>query len=255
MARRLANLFRHPLKGFGEEALGEAELVPGRPLAFDRIWAIAHGASAFDPEKPEWVIPRSFVTQTRSPKLAQVRIACDEAAGRLRLSHPDLPDLQVAPDDEGDALTEWMTPLAGVVQKPPFRLAALPGPASDRQAFLDFEEAHISIASHASLQALSDLAGAPLETVRFRMNLWLEGGGPWEEFDWIGREIRVGETVLKVYARDDRCAATTANPATGETDIQVPAILRQHFGHKDFGVYAQVVTGGRIRIGDEVEPL
>ncbi len=47
-----------------------------------------------------------------------------------------------------------------------------------------------------------------------------------------------------------RCNATTANPATGKRDVQVPALLKQRFGHVDFGIYAQVVRGGTVRRGD-----
>ena len=34
-----------------------------------------------------------------------------------------------------------------------------------------------------------------------------------------------------------------------------PRWLRQHFGHADLGVYAEVLEGGRIASGDALEPL
>ena len=67
-----------------------------------------------------------------------------------------------------------------------------------------------------------------------------------DRFDSIFNEAR-----LKIIMRDKRCNATTANPRTGTRDVQVPAILQQHLGHMDFGVYAQVTKGGTVRQGDE----
>jgi uncharacterized protein YcbX len=65
-----------------------------------------------------------------------------------------------------------------------------------------------------------------------------------------GREIAVGTARLRIVSRCERCQATTANPATGESDVPVPALLRRHFGHMDFGVNAQVIEGGTVRRGD-----
>ena len=48
----------------------------------------------------------------------------------------------------------------------------------------------------------------------------------------------------------DRCAATGVDPATGDRDMDVVDILRKRFGHIDCGVYARVLEGGEITIGD-----
>ena len=65
-------------------------------------------------------------------------------------------------------------------------------------------------------------------------------------------EIEIGEARLKVFDRDARCSATTASPATGKTDVDVPKLLHSEYGHTDFGVYAQVVKSGPVRLGDPV---
>ena len=44
----------------------------------------------------------------------------------------------------------------------------------------------------------------------------IDGGAPWEEFSWIGREIALGGTKLAVLERTARCAATNVDPDTGE---------------------------------------
>jgi hypothetical protein len=49
-----------------------------------------------------------------------------------------------------------------------------------------------------------------------------------------------------------RCRATGANPVTGEQDADTMGALDTHFGHTDFGIFARVIAGGRIALGDEV---
>ncbi len=41
---------------------------------------------------------------------------------------------------------------------------------------------------------------------RFRPNLIVGGALPaWEEFSWVGREVRLGEATLRVISRTVRC--------------------------------------------------
>jgi MOSC domain-containing protein YiiM len=50
-----------------------------------------------------------------------------------------------------------------------------------------------------------------------------------------------------------RCAATEVDPSTGARDLEIPATLQRRFGHGDCGVYAEVLAGGEITVGDSVE--
>jgi len=60
--------------------------------------------------------------------------------------------------------------------------------------------------------------------------------------------------VLRIRERTERCRATTANPKTGERDIEMLRILKG-WGHQDFGVYAEVIETGPVFIGDQVKVL
>ncbi len=55
-----------------------------------------------------------------------------------------------------------------------------------------------------------------------------------------------------VTAQIGRCDATSADTATGLRDIDMVATLERLYGHTDFGVFAEVVTGGTIRLQDRV---
>jgi uncharacterized protein YcbX len=110
----------------------------------------------------------------------------------------------------------------------------------------------VAILGLASLRALGQVMALDLDPRRFRGNLWVDGLAPWEEFDWVGREIRVGSAVLKVVEPIGRCAATEASPATGRRDAPVVKALRAATGETCFGVYAKVVSGGDVALGDAV---
>jgi MOSC domain-containing protein YiiM len=49
-----------------------------------------------------------------------------------------------------------------------------------------------------------------------------------------------------------RCAATNVDPETAARDLNIPHTLMRHLGHADCGVYAEVIAGGSIGVGDPI---
>lgn len=240
----LGQICRHPIKSFGEEVIERVLLTQGAHMPGDRVWAVAHGTSAYDAANPTWERSRNFVIQTVNPKLAQLSVSLN--GDTVTLTHPDLGAITAAPDCDSEALAAWLAPIVDPSVQAPFRIAKAPQPMTD------FENTHISIGSTASLRALEDLADTQLARIRFRMNLWLDGLEPWVEQSWIGREIAVGPVRLRIIDPCKRCNATNANPSTGVRDTDLPRLLHGTFGHMNFGVYAQVTTGGEVANGDLV---
>ena len=96
--------------------------------------------------------------------------------------------------------------------------------------------------------------GMPVDPLRFRGNLHVEGLPPWGEFDLVDRELASPAGVrLRVVKRIDRCAATNVDPVTGIRDMNIPQALMRAYDHVDCGVYAEVVTGGRLAVGDVLQ--
>jgi len=119
-------------------------------------------------------------------------------------------------------------------------------------SFSDVAKKVISIINLASVGALEDAVGAPVHPLRFRANLYVEGWPAWHEFDLLDGEMRIGSARLKVVKRIVRCAATEVDPDTGIRDLPIPRALMDTFGHADCGIYAQVIEGGAIAVGDEI---
>lgn len=122
--------------------------------------------------------------------------------------------------------------------------------------------AHVTILSVASVEAVERGAGLPeaIDDRRFRMLVTIDGCLPYAEEAWVGREVGVGEAVVRVAVPAARCATTTRDPATGLRDLDMLRVLREVRGVTerrtvDLGVYCDVVRPGRIAVGDRVAPL
>jgi len=103
-----------------------------------------------------------------------------------------------------------------------------------------------------TVRALGAEIGEELDPLRFRANVYFDGHEPWAEAQWLDRHIRLGEAVLEVFARTDRCAATDVNPRTATRDTSIPPDLMRIYGHMGLGVYARVTEGGTVRVGDAI---
>jgi uncharacterized protein YcbX len=123
---------------------------------------------------------------------------------------------------------------------------------ADGHSFSDVAAKVVSIINLASVTAIETVVGAPVNPLRFRGNLYVEGWPAWHEFQLIGAEIAIGDARLKVAKRIMRCAATEVDPDTGIRDLAIPDTLLRTFDHADCGVYAQVIVGGVIAPGDAV---
>ena len=70
--------------------------------------------------------------------------------------------------------------------------------------------------------------------------------------EYAGKTIFAGTAQLRVLAPITRCAATQVNPPTAERDLNVTKALQQGFDHIHMGVYAEVIQGGEVNLGDIV---
>ena len=244
---RLAQIWRHPVKGLGGERLTRVTLAPGTTLPGDRLWAVAHEGSRYDPRAPGWAPCGGFLRATRAPALVTTRVSLDEASGRLALAHPRRPTLALDPEapDALARLVGWLGDLWPDEAPRPVALARVPG-----RGMTDTDYPSLSLLSLASLRALSQRMGVPLDPRRFRGNLWLDGLAPWAEFDLVGRELTIGGARLRVVEPITRCAVTRSNPETGRPDVDTLAALSAHCGHRCFGVYCEVIEGGAVDEGD-----
>lgn len=243
MNQRLAQIYRHPIKGHGREALDSVALSAGKCLPWDRHWAVAHEAARL---VEGWNRCANFARGAKAPALMAITSRLDEAQGRVVLTHPEQGEIAFRPDDPADLqrFLDWVRPLNPAGRAQPVRLV------SADVGMTDSEFPSVSILSQSSLAELAARMGMALSEDRWRGNIWLAGAAPFAEFGWIGRHLRIGDAVLRIEERITRCTATGVDPATGQPSGDTLAALQAGYGHQDFGVYGVVVTSGRIAIND-----
>ncbi|WP_169988540.1 MOSC domain-containing protein [Microbispora sp. H10836] len=120
----------------------------------------------------------------------------------------------------------------------------------------------VTLLGDESVAELTRRAGVPnVDCRRFRMLIGFSGAAPHAEDTWEGRTLRIGEAVVRVEGPVKRCGAVTRNPASGAADLKVLRMIKDYRGLGEsmfgrgvnFGVYADVIRSGRIRVGDELD--
>lgn len=254
----VVRICRYPVKGMSPEPLERVVLTPGECFPQDRRFALAHAATKFDPEHPEWLPKINFIMLMRDEKLAQLQTRFEENTGYLTIERDGrmLLRAQLTERAGRESINEFFAEfLRDTVSGAP-KLVEAPG-----HTFSDAKQKpnsttykYVSIVNLASIRALEQAVQVPLDPIRFRANLYIDEAPAWTEFDWVDSRITVGGVRLHVVSRTIRCAATTVNPATAVRDVNIPAVLQKAFGHGHMGVYAEVIGGGEIVVGDSVVP-
>jgi len=220
-------------------------------MPFDRVWAVATEGAHFDGAPEGWQPKMNFVRGAAEGGLQAIRAEFDDSTGALTLTHPARAPFHGTLPADGPAMVDWLRPLWPDSRPAPRALVA----RGDGGALTDVPDPFVAVLNLSSLRALGQRMGRDLSIHRFRGNLWLDGLAPWEEFDLIGRTLRVGGATLKIEEPITRCVATSIDPDTGLRAGDTLAALEQGWGHRDFGVYARILQGGTVALGDAVEIL
>jgi ferredoxin-NADP reductase/uncharacterized protein YcbX len=255
MTSFLQNVFRYPLKGFSAQELNEITLSAHKGLPFDRAFAITNAQLAHAKEGG-WTPCQAFVRLTKNTSLPLFDVQFDSSNMSLALRHPDVTSLRVELHSEA-SIHQANAVLQGWFPARPHAPHGTPQLVSAHTdtGYWDHDDACISIINAESVAQLSSAAGKWIDQARFRGNLLVSGLPAWQELQWPGHRIQIGDAVLEVLRPIDRCIATSVHPTSGEVDMNLPALLARHTGHVFCGVYAKVITSGKIKASDAVRVL
>lgn len=265
---RLSALYRYPLKSAKGETLQQIGL-DKLGLEGDRRWMLVDEASG------------RFLTQRAVARMSQLSALCNDQGG-LTLSAPGQTSLEVPlpgadaalrgvtiwkdslrVPDAGDEAGAWVSEFVGkptrLVQVPQERArmtAAGYGKDDDRVAFADGFP--LLLIGQASLEDLSSRVGRPLEMLRFRPNLVIEGSDAFAEDGW--KRVRIGDIEFRVVKSCARCILTTIDPQTGErsADREPLATLQKYRAREEGAMFGQNLvndTNGHLQVGMQVTVL
>jgi uncharacterized protein YcbX len=247
---QIASLYRYPVKGLSPEPLPQVTLGVGQTLPADRRYAIENGPSGFDASAPAWLPKSQFLMLMRNERLAGLRTHFEDRTHLLTIREGGnvaaRGDLKTA---AGRAAIEqfFAANFASDLKGPPKVLSG------GGHSFSDVARKVVSIINLGSLEAIEGVVGRPVHPLRFRANLYVSGWPAWHEFELLDRTLAIGDVRLKVVKRIVRCAAVNVDPDRAVRDLDIPHTLMRRFGHADCGVYAEVIAGGAIGVGDAIE--
>ena len=250
MRGQIQSLLRHPVKGFTPEALDRAVLSEGGYFPCDRIYAVEDGPSGFDPQAPAFAPKQKFTVLAKIASVARARTAFDDETGELKVAADGRrgvsANLRTA---DGRAVFEaWLADFLGEAARGPLKLVEAPG-----HRFTDHPQGFVSVVNLASVRDLEQRVGQPLDPLRFRANIYVDGWPAWIENDWVGRTLRLGSAEVSVFKPIVRCVATHVDPTTGERDIDLVRALHDHYGHLFCGIYVSVTASGAVALGQVAE--
>jgi len=246
---QIAGLYRYPVKGLSPEPLPSVALGVGQTLPADRRYAIENGPSGFDPAAPVWMPKSCFLMLMRNERLAGLRSHFEDDRNLLTIRENGRVvargDLETA---EGRAAIEalFATNFAGELKGPPKVISG------GGHSFSDVAKKVVSIINLGSAAAIEAIVGLPVHPLRFRANLYVSGWPAWHEFELLGQTLAIGDARLKVVKRITRCAAINVDPESAARDLDIPPTLMRRLGHTECGIYAEVVAGGTISVGDAI---
>jgi len=265
----LASIHIYPLKSGAPLALDQA-VVEKRGLARDRRWMLVDANG-------------KFVTGRQQPRLTLIR--AQPLENGLRLSAPDMPDIDLAAPSTGtriesavwgapvnplladDAAHDWIS----AYMRAPHRLVHMDaacarpmkakydgryGNDDDEVSFADGFP--LLLISQAALDQLNAKLAAPVPMLRFRPNLVVAGTAPHAEDQW--KRIRVGAVEFEVLKPCVRCVFTTVEFERGAFDPSgepLRTLLKYRRSAEGVTFGQNLIPRGRgiLRRGDAVEVL
>jgi len=247
----IAGLYRYPVKGLSPEPLQQVALDIGQTFPADRRYAIENGPSGFDPAAPVWRPKSHYLMLMRNERLAGYRTLFDDRTGILTVRKDGevvaAADLESA-EGRRDIERFFATRFADDLKGPPKLLTG------GGHSFSDDVRKLVSIINLASVAAIETMVGAAVDPLRFRANLYLSGWPAWHEFDLVGETFAIGDVRLRAVKTITRCAAVNVDPDTAARDLEIPAVLMRQLGRNECGIFAEVIAGGTIGIGDTIVP-
>jgi uncharacterized protein YcbX len=252
----IEKLYRYPVKGLSAEPLDTVTLSAGQGVPLDRQYAITNGKWEFQAERYQPRPKTDFLVLVKHEQLAEYRTCLDDASQVFKVQGRDgqTHSFDLCSEPERQALCGLLARRLGLAGNP--QLVEAAGIRFTDVSVMSAAMMNaISLVNLASVEALQADLGKAVDPLRFRANIHLRTVTPWEELQWVGREVQIGAARGKVVLRTRRCAATNVDPLTAARDLSIPQALVKHYGHADMGIYIEVIEGGPVAIGDAVQLL
>ncbi|MEM7259282.1 MAG: MOSC domain-containing protein [Pseudomonadota bacterium] len=250
-------LTTYPVKGLSGQSLDSVVLSPGCGFPGDRRFGFARPDSGFNPDNPQPLPKTKFYMLARDEKLALLGTSYDDATGVLSMnSNNQSGQFDIHTNAGKQQAAEFLKNYLDLPNtEVPQLFEASPHRFTDVSVVSVEMMNAVSLINLDSVNAFANATGMDVDPERFRGNFHFSGLVPFAELELVGQMLAIGDVHLRVVKRTKRCPATEVNLKTGVRDMKTPKLLLQHYDHMDMGIYAEVVQGGTITIGDDISVL
>ena len=233
---RVVSIWRYPVSSMGGEQLSRAQVETGG-IAGDRQWGLV--------DQRDGGIVKPYARREWRPI---PNITSRLAASGVQILVPAGTWLEAGSAEAQQAISNFLGFEADLLPHVPY------GTVGRNAIAPHYQRANLLLVTTASMRKLAGLLGSAgeVDARRFRPNIVVEtaaGAAGFVEQEWIGRELAIGESVVKVREPCPRCPFVTL--AQGEL-LSLPSVLHTISQEADgnFGVYCEVIKGGMVSTGD-----
>lgn len=116
-----------------------------------------------------------------------------------------------------------------------------------------FDEADLHLLTTSSLARIAELHASPVDARRARANVLVDNGtdAGFDEHEWLGRTVRIGDVELRILRPMERCVMVTM-PQIGLPEERGLLARIGEVNAQNLGLVAEVVAPGRMSVGDQV---
>jgi len=250
---RVSRLSTTPVKGLALHH-PDAILLLRTGVAGDREFFVIDGRDRLiSVWKTGRLVPFRAAHDPRSSRITLSSAEGQVCDGPARLGAPVIADFYGSRKVAGTVMEgPWNAVLSDAAGEP-VRLVRASDPGAGH------DEYPVTLLGEESIAELARRSGAgSVDARRFRMLITFSGLSAHAEDRWQGQTIEIGEALIRVGGPVPRCAATTRHPDHGARDLPAVRMIKSYRGVQanefgrgiNFGVYAEVVTEGVVRVGD-----
>ncbi len=254
---KIKSIVRYPIKGLSGEYLQNIILEKNQVLPGDREFAFSRSHVMYDRNNPVYLRKTNFLALVKEEKLAKLETKFDPKTRKLTINLDNkvvINEILLKEENIKKVETFFQNYLnLGIDNKPKLvQGIKIQNNNNLTHSFSDIPDKAVSIINLNTISEFEKKLGKKIAPSRFRGNFLIDNGNAWEEFNWIGKKISVGNSILEVFKKTQRCAATNVNPENAIRDINIPNEINTHYGHLDLGVYARVIKTGLVSISDKL---
>ena len=259
---KISKLYKYPIKSLTPFETESLSLNSHGYIDGDRLFGFRFN-NAGKRTDLAWQRKTNFAALMHMPQIARLKVNYNESERKIKIVSEGKVVVDENVDSAREIIEEKFTDYvlgtdSELIKKFPERFPFILVGGDDGNNFHDTASGGVTLHSQESLDDLKKRTGFNLVHTRFRTNIVIEDSDPWNELNWIGKQININQNNFVVEKAVPRCLAINCNPDTGERDynllksmLQIQDVRPPEFAIK----LIPQESKGIINIGDDVQVI